>query len=302
MIAIIGEILVDMIGENKNGEFCYLRKAGGAPFNVACALARFGGSAAFYGVVGDDLVGRYLEAFASQRGFVDFKIEKRPDRNTTLAFVDRDETGERNFCFYRCHTADAAFGEVPSFVKGASIVHFGTLMLSLEEGRAFAEAEIDAAKKRGQIVSLDVNFRDDVFPSKEEAIRIYKHFLEKADILKFSEDEVALFGEDYVSAFPEKIVLVTLGSQGSKMLYKGATYRAPSISVVPVDTTGAGDSFLGAFLSRIELKPFRQFGKKEWEDALFFANVAAALNTLSCGAIDGLPSLESVYAHMEEHN
>ena len=47
MIAIIGEILVDMIGENKNGEFCYLRKAGGAPFNVDCALARFGGSAAF---------------------------------------------------------------------------------------------------------------------------------------------------------------------------------------------------------------------------------------------------------------
>lgn len=300
MIAVVGEILVDMIGENVNGEFCYLRKAGGAPFNVACAISRLGGEAAFYGVVGDDLIGTYLSDFASKRGFKDLCIEKRKDRNTTLAFVDRDENGERSFCFYRKSTADASFGEVPEFVRTAPIVHFGTLMLSLREGKEFAEREISEAKKRGQLVSMDVNFREDVFINREEALATYRHFIEKADILKFSEDEVALFGEDYVSSLQDKIVLITLGGKGSKMIHNGKEIHAPSIVVAPVDTTGAGDAFLGAFLSRIDQKPIEEMDDRDFMEALRFSNIAAALNTLHPGAIDGLPSEEEVRKLMEE--
>ena len=63
MILSVGEILVDMIGAEKDNVFCYERKAGGAPFNVACAAAKFGADSAFVGCVGDDTVGNFLEKF-----------------------------------------------------------------------------------------------------------------------------------------------------------------------------------------------------------------------------------------------
>ena len=64
MLVCIGEILADMIGEEKNGVTTYERKAGGAPFNVACALKKFGAEVKFVGSVGDDLIGRFLIKYA----------------------------------------------------------------------------------------------------------------------------------------------------------------------------------------------------------------------------------------------
>lgn len=228
-------------------------------------------------------------------------IQLDNDHNTTLALVQHEENGERSFCFYRKHTADDCLVTSlnPAF-ESASILHFGTLMLSSSQGREFLSQAIASAKTRGQVVSMDVNYREDLYASQEEAIRIYKEFLPLGDILKFSEDEVALFGEDYVSSFPNKIVLITLGKEGSKLLYGGKNYYAPSIQVHPVDTTGAGDAFLGAFLSQYDGKDIRALKKEEIERMLYFSNIAAALNTTSFGAIDGLPSLKEVETRIQE--
>ena len=101
MVLCIGEILADMIGEEKNGIVTYERKAGGAPFNVACALKKFGASVKFVGSVGDDLIGDFLIKFARDFGMDTDCIVKDENRNTTLAFVELNEEGERSFCFYR---------------------------------------------------------------------------------------------------------------------------------------------------------------------------------------------------------
>ena len=108
-------------------------------------------------------------------------------------------------------------------------------------------------------------------------------------IVKFSEEEVELFtGEADVfkaSALlskPNKLILVTLGSKGSFYLYNGVSGIVPTIAVKPIDTTGAGDAFFGAFLANIEGKTFT---KENIESALAKANEAGAKTTQFLGAV-----------------
>lgn len=78
MILCVGEILADMIGTEKDGSFYYERKAGGAPFNVACAAAKFGADTAFIGSVGDDLIGDFLIGFAKTTARRKRTFKERP--------------------------------------------------------------------------------------------------------------------------------------------------------------------------------------------------------------------------------
>ena len=179
MILCVGEILVDMIGAEKDNTFYYERKAGGAPFNVACAVAKFGGSSAFVGCVGDDTVGNFVEKFVEKQGLTCSYVKKDQTVNTTLAFVELDKTGERSFCFYRKNTADYRLPEIPEEIfEKATIVHIGSLMLSEEQGERYALSLAEKAKKAGKLVSFDVNFRDDIFRDTLSAVTIYKKMIE----------------------------------------------------------------------------------------------------------------------------
>ena len=293
MILCAGEILADMIGAERDGVFVYERKAGGAPFNVACAVKKFGVKSAFAGSVGDDIIGGFLKDFAKSVKLDGLCLESDADRNTTLAFVQLDRHGERSFCFYRRNTADYRMPEIPDgLFDSADIVHIGSLMLSEDEGAAYAERLAERARSAGKTVSFDVNFRTDIFKDKESAVSRYKTMLEAADIVKFSEDEVEIFGRDYIDGrLKEKLVCITLGGNGSEWRYLGRRNAVPSVKVKPVDTTGAGDAFYAGVLSRLD-----GLQKSEWTDgvlnhALKFGNVCGALNTLGRGAIDSLPDL-----------
>lgn len=293
MILCAGEILADMIGAERDGVFVYERKAGGAPFNVACAVKKFGVKSAFAGSVGDDIIGGFLKDFAKSVKLDGLCLESDADRNTTLAFVQLDRHGERSFCFYRRNTADYRMPEIPDgLFDSADIVHIGSLMLSEDEGAAYAERLAERARSAGKTVSFDVNFRTDIFKDKESAVSRYKTMLEAADIVKFSEDEVEIFGRDYIDGrLKEKLVCITLGGNGSEWRYLGRRNAVPSVKVKPVDTTGAGDAFYAGVLSRLD-----GLNKSEWTDgvlnhALKFGNVCGALNTLGRGAIDSLPDL-----------
>lgn len=295
MILCIGEILVDMIGGEKDGSFCYERKAGGAPFNVACAVKKFGADSGFIGCVGDDTVGKFLKNFVDGQELSYSYVKKDERYNTTLAFVELDKTGERSFCFYRKNTADYQLPAIPdeAFAK-AKIVHIGSLMLSENVGKKYAIATAKKAKRAGKLVSFDVNFRDDIFRDRQSAISIYKKMIELADIVKFSEDETEIFGQDYVDGLSQKLVCISLGGKGSRYQYRGASNVVPTVPVTPVDTTGAGDAFYAGVLSQIVDVPMADWTKEVLDSALRFGNVCGALNTLGKGAIDCLPTKEEV--------
>ena len=298
MVLSVGEILADMIGEVKNGITFYERKAGGAPFNVACAVQQFGGEAGFIGCVGDDLIGKFLNEFALKRGLSFLKLQTLDYANTTLAFVELND-GERSFCFYRKNTADYKMQPVSEEdIAKANIVHIGSLMLNEPSGVDFAVATCNLAHKLGKIVSFDVNFRTDIFRNTEEAVKSYKIMLDKADIVKFSEDEVEIFTEEYVNSLTDKLVFVTLGKHGAEWRYKGKKGFYKTTSHKPIDTTGAGDAFYGGALAMLD-----KVGVDGWSDEYLtktvkFANVCGALNTQGKGAIDNLPTLNEIEVEM----
>ncbi len=290
MILCVGEILADMIGEERGSELRYERKAGGAPFNVACAVKAFGGSSAFVGCVGDDLIGKFLEDFAKSRKLDGLSIKLDGERNTTLAFVDIANDGERSFCFYRKNTADYMLGDVPQpLLERADIVHVGSLMLSEEYGRAYARSLMKRAGALGKTVSFDVNFRADIFRDRRAAVDIYREFIELADIVKLSEDELEIFGEKYIGELSDKLVCITLGGRGSEWRFGGRRGYVSSIKVKPVDTTGAGDAFYAGLLYMLDGKRRGEYTDEFLNNAFYFANVCGALNTLGKGAIDSLP-------------
>lgn len=296
MILCIGEILVDMIGEEQAGIFSYQRKAGGAPFNVACALARFQTEAVFVGSVGQDIIGNFLIEYSKTKGLKEVYIKQDKTRNTTLAFVELDSCGERSFCFYRKNTADYILPEVSEeLLSKANIVHIGSLMLSEEVGVKYAKQLIHRAHALGKLISFDVNFRTDIFRDKKQAISIYKEIIELADIVKFSIDEVEIFQEEYLEKeLKNKLVCISLGKDGSIFSYKNIKEKIPSIHVTPIDTTGAGDAFYAGILSKLDNRAQHEWTQEFLRDAFMFGNVCGALNTLGKGAIDHLPSIEEV--------
>ena len=301
MLLCIGEILADMIGEEKNGITTYERKAGGAPFNVACALKKFGADVKFVGSVGDDLIGQFLIKYAKDFGMDTTYIHQNAERNTTLAFVELNEEGDRSFCFYRKNTADYSMPNVSDeLIKAADIVCIGSLMMADSNCVEYALDIISRAHAMGKTVAFDVNYRTDIFRDRESAINTYKRILSLADIVKFSEDEVEIFTEEYVNSLNDKLVLITLGKDGSEWRYKGQRNRLPSILVKAVDTTGAGDAFFAGTLSVLDKNAKSPLTEQILNDSLRFGNIAGALNTTGRGAIDNLPDLETINKYLDK--
>jgi fructokinase len=299
MILCIGEILADMLGVRRDGVFVYERNAGGAPFNVACAVKRFGGSSAFVGNVGDDTVGKYLYDFADRQNLDACRITVDKRHNTTLAFVELDASGERSFCFYRKNTADYYLPKVPiALLRNAGIVCVGSLMLSEDHGFTYAKNVIKQANSLGKLIAFDVNYRTDIFRGKEEAAARYKEIMEETDILKLSEDEVAVFTEDYVASLKDKLVLISRGGAGSRWRYNGESRDVATVAVKPVDTTGAGDAFYAGVLTKLAQKNKGEWTREYLDGALRFGNVCGALNTLGSGAIAHLPALADIEKYL----
>ena len=288
-----------MIGEEKNGIITYERKAGGAPFNVACGLKKFGADVRFVGSVGDDLIGRFLIKYAADFGMDTTYIKLDQDRNTTLAFVELNEEGDRSFCFYRKGTADYFMPSVSDeLIKSVDTVCIGSLMLADATCVEYALEIISRAHSFGKKVAFDVNYRTDIYRDTESAKETYKKILAEADIVKFSEDEVEIFTEKYVYGLTDKLVLITLGKDGSQWRYKGKSANVPTISVKPVDTTGAGDAFFAGALSILDNNVGKDLTDELLNEALRFGNVAGALNTMGRGAIDNLPDLETINKYL----
>ena len=293
MILSVGEILADMIGQKEDGVTTFKAFCGGAPFNLAVNAKQSGAKVGFVGRVGNDVIGRFVLCEAQKAHLDRLDIQIDAECNTTIAFVTLTD-GERDFAFNRHDTADfnIDFDDIDfESYENLEIVHLGSLMLSEQKGREFAEKIANKASELGAKLSFDMNFRKDIYKNFEDAKRAYAPFVERADIIKFSDDELA----DYtgISDMDEaaksvlkkdKLLLVTLGKSGSAYYYNDLKGIVPSISGVKcVDTTGAGDAFFGAFLANIE-------GKELTEENIVYSmqqgNIKGAKTTEFYGAIE----------------
>ena len=305
-IITLGELLIDLTqrgsDENGNGEFTAY--PGGAPANVAVAASRLGATTGFIGKVGDDAFGRSL-ADTLKKDNVDISGLYYDDyQPTTMAIVSVDESGERDFSFYRKPgadtqlTVDEAVGALSADLP--KILHVGSLSMTTSPGKEACEEAVKYAKDNGSVISYDPNYRAALWDSEEHAIEMMKVLLPYADILKVSDEEMVMLtgtddfeeGSRILAEYGIGLVMVTLGSDGVFVRMGSHTATVPGFSVEVADTNGAGDTFLGAML--MQIAKGIDGTEDVWAQLLRmvrYANKAASLTCSRHGAIPAMPSL-----------
>lgn len=261
-ILCVGESLIDFIGEGAGKDIkkqpSFVKKAGGAPANVASVIGALGGIAYFYGKVGNDGFGDFLKA-NMDRFNVNTSGLIRQNQPTTMAFVSLTEDGEREFAFVPGAGFELRFTELPEEIyNNSSCVHFGGAFTFLSEVSIQAHHKfLQRCIRDNKFVCFDPNFRIAFWAGRERQFsERVQSFIEGAQLVKFSVDEAKLISgydnvEQAVAYFKEQYratFAMTLGADGSRLFNKhyDLAISAPKVDVV--DTTGAGDAFIASLL------------------------------------------------------
>ncbi|GKE39135.1 probable fructokinase-5, partial [Tanacetum coccineum] len=196
-IVCFGEMLIDFVPNESGVSLAeaqgFIKAPGGAPANVACAVSKLGGSAAFVGKVGKDEFGYMLADILKQNGVNADGLLFDEHARTALAFVTLKNDGEREFMFYRNPSADMLLKESElkmELITKAKIFHYGSISLITEPCRSAHMEAMKAAKQAGVLLSYDPNVRLPLWPSAEAAREGINSIWKEADFIKVSDDEV----------------------------------------------------------------------------------------------------------------
>lgn len=252
----LGDVVVDLVEE---GDVHYRKCPGGAPANVAVALSRLGVATHFIGRCGADPMGDFMrQTLANEKVGIDHLYRDEAHHTSTVLVTLSDE-GERSFTFLVNPSADMFLtsDQLPTFASGQWL-QLSSIALAGKVARQSAQEAIKQAKENGASVFFDVNIRPTLWSSEKEMIDTITHILSQCDIVKVSEEEAQLLSgcEDVSEALTQLIlctdavIVVTLGAQGAKAFDKHINlYKPLAKSIDVVDSTGAGDGFVGGMLS-----------------------------------------------------
>lgn len=315
-IVAMGELLIDFTpgGINSKGMKMFTQNPGGAPANVLAMNTRLGGKTAFIGKVGQDAFGTFLCDVLKGNGIDTSGLVLDPAAPTTLAFVHLDEKGDRSFSFYRSPGADQMLTpkEVAlNLIDDCGVFHFGSVSLTHDPSRSAVFYAAEYAKKQCKLVSFDPNIRPMLWEDMEDARIQIERAMKYADILKVSEEEMTFLtgtqnldaGSKHLLDKGMALILVSLGERGAYYRNHGSFGYVPGYPVNAVDTTGAGDAFIGAFLwkaKRMMREELAFMNPIQMKQMVKFANAAGALTTTGSGAIPAMPILEQVQTFMNE--
>ena len=260
-ILCIGEALIDMICTDKGKSLSagqnFLKKPGGAPTNVAAAIAALGGDVELAAKVGNDPFGKQLiEVMQSFNVSTKWMLQDA-HYFTTFAFVSLMEDGERDFIFNRGADGELNRTEIEAIdIDEFSIIHFGSATGFLPGPLQIAyQGLMQKALHKNLFISFDPNYRHLLFRNNVQTfIDQSWNFLESCNFFKVSDEEALLITgaatvADAVKIFTKKtnaVFAITIGKEGTMLTINSKTVIVPSIHVRAVDTTGAGDAFVGA--------------------------------------------------------
>ncbi len=308
-ILCVGEALIDMICTDKGSALSdgenFLKKPGGAPTNVAAAIAALGGSVALAAKVGDDPFGKHLIDVMLAFGVSTKYVIKDKNHFTTFAFVSLLKNGERDFYFNRGADGNLTRDEVDAIdLNDFSIIHFGSATGFLPGALQLAyQSLLQKALHLDMYISFDPNYRQLLFQNNQQAfIDQSWNFLPVCSFFKVSDEEAMLLtGRDNIADaagdFIKKtkaVFTITLGKEGTLLGLNGTTTIIPSIPVKAVDTTGAGDAFVGAVLyqlSKTGKMEIEKLNPEDWQKIISHANKAGARTCEYLGAMEAFKHL-----------
>ena len=305
----IGEALIDMICTDRGTSLSkgqnFLKKAGGAPANVAAAIAALGAEVDMAAKVGKDPFGMHIVELLKEMGVNTKWVLQDPNHFTTFAFVSLMEDGERDFYFNRGADGQLSTEDLSGLnLKEYSIVHFGSATGFLPGPLQDAYLDLlEKSKKAGAIISFDPNYRHLLFPNNTKSfIDQCWPFIEQSHFFKLSDEEAMLItGCDSVqhaaAALRKKskaVFAITLGKEGTLLSMGDHLEMIGSIAITPVDATGAGDAFVGAVLFQlINSNPslLEQIDLDHWKKMISNANKAGARTCEFMGAMEAFKHL-----------
>jgi fructokinase len=307
-ILCIGEALIDMICTDKGRSLSagenFLKKPGGAPTNVAAAIAALGGQVELSAKVGVDPFGQHLVEVMEDFGVDTRYMLRDPNHFTTFAFVSLMENGERDFYFNRGADGHLSKADIEQIdLSNTSLIHFGSATGFLPGPLQTAYRYLlQQARARNIFVSFDPNyrhllFRDNIASFVEQSWL----FLTQCDFFKVSDEEALLLTgadslEEAAQQFLEKtkaVFAITLGKEGTLLGRAGTTTIIESIAVKPVDTTGAGDAFVGAVLYQLNSTDRSSLSQEDWVRIIGNANKAGARTCEYLGAMEAFKHLSN---------
>ena len=316
----IGEALIDFIPNQKVCELkdviSFERVAGGAPANVSAVVAKLGGKSNFISKLGKDAFGDYIIETLKEANVNTDYVLRTDKANTGLAFVSLKEDGNRDFSFYRNPSADMLLEESEvkkEWFEDCHSMHFCSVDL-IECPMKYAHKKaIEFALENKSIISFDPNVRLPLWDSEDACRDAIMEFLPLAHVVKISDEELEFVtGYDNMDEAKEvlfkgnvNMVLFTKGKDGAEAYTKDRVVKIPGNIVDVVDTTGAGDSFIGSFLFKlleddVNMEQLNSISDEKLREYLTFANAYAAYSTTKKGAIGSYATLDEIIKYMDK--
>ena len=299
MIICAGESLIDMV--SFRGEAEYTPHIGGSNFNSSIALGRLGADTYYFGAVSNDSYGELIESkLRHSKVKEDFVI--KTNRPTTLAYADVID-GIAEYTFVDEHSAgrlldSSSLKPFLDGVKKAKALLVGGISLQAEPCGSSWQSFIEEVAGHLPIY-FDANVRPDFIENKQAYLARFIELTHKVDILKISDEDYRyLFGAQDINEVSKswldngiKLVILTLGSEGSKVINgNGNKVFAESLKVDVVDTIAAGDTFNAGFLLNLDEQDLldrdslKTINNDQLTQALSFANKVASITVTRKGA------------------
>jgi fructokinase len=319
-ILCFGEALIDLHADGLDARGFAARFtpfAGGAPANVAVAAARLGGHARFAGMLSHDRFGDFLLDSLQQAGVGTADVVRTDTANSALAFVTLDAQGERSFSFYRNNTADLLFRPTDfraDTFRDVAVFHVCSNSMTDPALAATTREGMQRAHGVGALVSFDLNLRPALWPADVDPHPLLWPALRLADVVKLSAEEFAWLAPDGEQAALDRLwrgrtrlVVVTDGANPLRWFHPDAEGELPGYTVDVVDSTAAGDAFMGGLLCCLaELDAGAERLERlvtelpRLHAMLRFAAACGALTVTRQGSFAAMPRGGEVLAFMEQ--
>ena len=310
----IGEALIDFIPTEKGcslGEVdTFHPVTGGAPANVCGAYTKLGGTSEMITQLGNDAFGDKIEKDLKGFGIQTEHIIRTDEANTCLAFVSLMEDGNREFSFYRKPSADMLLQKQDineKWFENSFALHFCSVSLGEYPMKYAHKTAIEYAKKAGAIISFDPNIRLPLWNDHKALKNTVLEFLPYADILKISDEELEFItGYQTIEQAKEilfqgnvKVVIFTKGAEGAEVYTNHIKATSEGKKVKALDTTGAGDAFIGSFLYQLSAdgmtaETLSDLSEQKAVEYMNFSNTYCAYSVQGKGAIASYATMEDM--------
>ncbi len=310
-ILCVGEALIDMIctdtGSSLSAGEHFLKKPGGAPTNVAAAIAALGGDVLLAAKVGADPFGKQLIDVMKDFGVSTVWMLQDKENFTTFAFVSLMSDGQRDFVFNRGADGELSESDLEDINLGeCSIVHFGSATAFLpgplqEAYKSLLQKAID----KHIFISFDPNYRHLLFKNNTATfIEQSWHFMKHCHFFKVSDDEAMMLtgatsvndAATILSTNTTATIAITLGKEGTMLVHQQNKIIVPGITVKSIDSTGAGDAFVGAILYQLNnysSSMIQAMSADDWKNIMHNGNKAGARTCQYMGAMEAFKHLSN---------